>query len=147
MRSVIVGIDTSCYTTSVALVDINGDIILNSQQLLPVPKGALGLRQREAVFAHTRLLTKTLDKLRLALNKADIQGVAASVSPTSEPDSYMPVFLVGKLAGEAISIGAKVPFISTDHQAGHIAAAKVDTEIKKEVPSSRFTYQEEPLMF
>ena len=27
----ILGFDTSCYTTSIALVDLNGNIVLNSQ--------------------------------------------------------------------------------------------------------------------
>ena len=52
---IVLGIDTSCYTTSVAAADENG-VLASNRQLLPVQAGARGLRQSEAVFAHIRQL-------------------------------------------------------------------------------------------
>ena len=47
---VCLGIDTSNYTTSVALFD--GMRGYNLGRLLEVPEGALGLRQSDALFQH-----------------------------------------------------------------------------------------------
>ena len=50
----VIGIDTSNYTTSIAYFDgIGGE---NCSKLLPVKQGELGLRQSDAVFAHTKCL-------------------------------------------------------------------------------------------
>ena len=44
------GIDTSNYTTSVALYNSASGEVWQRKQLLPVKDGALGLRQSDAVF-------------------------------------------------------------------------------------------------
>ena len=50
----VIGIDTSNYTTSIAYFDgTDGE---NCSRLLPVKQGELGLRQSDAVFAHTKCL-------------------------------------------------------------------------------------------
>ena len=56
----VLGIDTSCYTTSVAAAGENG-VICSHRRLLPVQQGARGLRQSEAVFAHIRQLPDLFD--------------------------------------------------------------------------------------
>ena len=50
----VLGIDTSNYTTSVALYD--GQTMLQEKKLLPVKAGGLGLKQSDAVFHHTQQL-------------------------------------------------------------------------------------------
>ena len=45
------GIDTSNYTTSLALFD--GKNIIQRKKVLTVKKGERGLRQSDAVFQHT----------------------------------------------------------------------------------------------
>ena len=50
------GIDTSNYTTSVALFDSITGRMKQQKKLLPVASGNLGLRQSDAVFHHTRQL-------------------------------------------------------------------------------------------
>ena len=47
------GIDTSNYTTSVALADDQGTLH-SERQLLPVKTGEVGLRQNEADILHNR---------------------------------------------------------------------------------------------
>ena len=44
------GLDTSNYTTSVAIYDGERGTLVQKKQLLPVPENALGLRQSDAVF-------------------------------------------------------------------------------------------------
>ncbi|HOV69316.1 MAG TPA: O-sialoglycoprotein endopeptidase, partial [Clostridia bacterium] len=62
MSVCVLGIDTSCYTTSVALV--SSGIIFDKRILLQVPKGSRGLRQSEAVFLHINNLPSIFDDVR-----------------------------------------------------------------------------------
>ena len=66
----ILGIDTSCYTTSMAGVDLNGNIIFSFQKQLDVPLGERGLKQSTALFHHLNnlpILTNTLRSLHPAM--------------------------------------------------------------------------------
>ncbi len=119
------GLDTSCYTTSAALCGTDCPP-LQERLLLPVPAGERGLRQSEAVFAHVRQLPRVLLPLLNAPHEA-IGCVCASVSPRDGEDSYMPVFQVGVSQGKALAAALNVPFFTTTHQRGHIAAAKYGT--------------------
>lgn len=121
MRDAVLGLDTSNYRTSLALVTPEGEILLNERRLLPVPSGERGLRQSDAVFAHLRALAGAEDLLRQA--GCRIRAVAASVRPRDPEDSYMPVFQVGQTAGRTLAGALGVPFIPTTHQRGHLAAA------------------------
>ena len=47
-RDCYVGIDTSNYTTSVAVADADGVIVANLKRPLPVKTGECGLRQSDA---------------------------------------------------------------------------------------------------
>ena len=51
-NNIILGIDTSCYTTSIAAITLDKKIILNEKIILKVKKDCKGLRQSEAVFQH-----------------------------------------------------------------------------------------------
>jgi N6-L-threonylcarbamoyladenine synthase len=88
------GIDTSCYTTSVALVDDKENILLNKKQLLPVPTGEKGLSQSEALFNHLKRLPKLLEEVGQLFCYSDIKCIAASIKPRSINNSYMPVFTI-----------------------------------------------------
>ena len=59
-NAMILGIDTSNYTTSAALCTLDGEIVANIKKLLPVVKGNRGLRQSEALFHHTVQLPQVL---------------------------------------------------------------------------------------
>ena len=116
------GLDTSCYTTSAALC-APGQEPRQARRLLPVPAGERGLRQSEAVFAHVRQLSDLLPPL-LQGASGSISCVCASRSPRDGEDSYMPVFQVGLSQGKALAAALGVPFFTTTHQRGHIAAAR-----------------------
>ena len=62
-NGVYVGIDTSNYTTSAALCTLDGEIVLNLKKLLPVAEGEKGLRQSDALFAHTKNLPEIMESL------------------------------------------------------------------------------------
>ena len=115
------GIDTSNYTTSVALYNENG--VLQKKKLLPVKDGERGIRQSDAVFHHTKAYPDLLKELFDIADYPEIFGVGASIKPTTQEGSYMPCFLVGEGVAKAISVTNNIPFYSFSHQQGHIAAA------------------------
>lgn len=124
MRAAI-GLDTSCYTTSVAAVDEQGGVIGFQRMLLPVHSGECGLRQSEAVFAHVKQLPELAEKLKAEIGSAEIHAVAASAAPRDAADSYMPVFTVSRNFGRALASLLGVPFFAASHQLGHILAGKI----------------------
>lgn len=121
------GIDTSNYTTSLALFD--GERGYNTSRLLEVPKGALGLRQSEALFQHVKRLPMLFSQLREEGHlTGPVAAVGASVKPRWVEGSYMPCFLAGESQGRALADILGVPFFACSHQQGHIAAAAWSAE-------------------
>ena len=124
MKPCYVGIDTSNYTTSVALCDTEGRVIANLKRPLPVKSGERGLRQSDAVFEHVRGLPELFEKLRSDyLADYTPVGVGVSVTPRDAEGSYMPCFLSGKAAAVAFAAGCGAPLHEFSHQSGHIMAA------------------------
>ncbi len=119
----VLGIDTSCYTTSVAAKC--GDNILHFKKMLDVKSGECGLRQSDAVFQHIKNLPILFDELRVNINikQFDNITVAVSAKPRSVEGSYMPVFLAGQSFAKAIADVLDARYIETSHQDGHIMAA------------------------
>ena len=116
------GIDTSNYTTSAALFDDDTGTVTQKKMLLPVKPGEKGLRQSDAVFHHTVQLPQVLTEL-FSENPGAPDCVGVSIFPRREKDSYMPCFLVGKAAAEAIRVSENKPLRTFSHQEGHIVAA------------------------
>lgn len=122
---VALGIDTSCYTTSVALAG-GGQILAGARRLLEVAPGARGLRQSEALFQHVNRLPELLKDLYANLSvPPDVCCVCASARPRDQQDSYMPVFLAGRAFAASIATALGVPLFETSHQQGHVRAAMV----------------------
>ena len=130
MNSAFLGLDTSNYRTSLAVVDEEGKILLNQRKLLPVPEGERGLRQSDAVYAHLKQLKPMLMELRRLEGAYSLRAVCASVAPRGREDSYMPVFEVGDTMGRAVASAMGIPFFPTDHQRGHLQAAASGTELE-----------------
>lgn len=118
---VCLGIDTSNYTTSLALFD--GAQGHNLGRLLDVPDGGLGLRQSDALFQHVKRLPELFDQLRSEGRLDKIEAVGASTKPRWVEGSYMPCFLAGESQGRGLADVLGVPFFPCAHQQGHIAAA------------------------
>ena len=121
------GIDTSNYTTSVALCDIDGNVVLNAKKLLPVKDGERGLRQSDALFAHTKNLPVVMAELDefLAADYPDreILAVGCSARPRDVEGSYMPCFLSGVAVARSVSAALGCKCYEFSHQNGHIMAA------------------------
>lgn len=115
------GIDTSNYTTSVALYNPETDELRQAKRLLPVKEGTLGLRQSDAVFHHVRQLPELLEEL--LPRPKPLRAVGASTRPCQAQGSYMPCFLVGSGAARELAAAAGIPLRTFSHQQGHVAAA------------------------
>ena len=96
--------------------------------MLSVPLGERGLRQSDAVFQHVRNLPPLIEALLSAVERDSICAVAVSAKPSGAVESYMPVFLAGKLAATSIAASLNVPLFETTHQAGHVRAALLGQE-------------------
>ena len=131
MKRYYLGIDTSCYTTSCAIIDSDFHIIGEARKLLEVKLGERGLQQSNMVFQHT----KALPKLMLELPQVPISGIGVSGFPRREENSYMPAFMVGLGQGETLSHILNVPLHIFAHQENHILAALRDL---KHIPTEPF---------
>ena len=131
MSQIIIGLDTSCYTTSVAAVTVDGQVLASCRKLLPVKMGERGLRQSEAVFIHVRQLPERLEELGEYVKGHDIVAVCASRQPRDEEESYMPVFQVGDAQARGLAAMLGVPCFASTHQRGHVAAAMVDSGVEE----------------
>lgn len=121
-----VGIDTSNYTTSFAVCDGDGRILLNFKKLLPVKEGERGLRQSDAVFHHTAAMepvSRSIREFRQDHPTSRLCAVGYSSAPRDSEGSYMPCFLVGKGVAEACAAICNVSAYPFSHQSGHIMAA------------------------
>ena len=132
MKQAVLGIDTSNYTTSLAAVDFDGNVILNLKKLLPVAKGERGLRQSDAVFLHTKAIPELIELAKRFFESSGedvrFEAVGYSFAPRDVDGSYMPCFLVGESVAKSVALGAGVPVYSFSHQAGHVMAALYSSE-------------------
>lgn len=120
----VLGLDTSNYTTSVALYNTASGALVHRRRLLPVKEGAIGLRQSDAVFFHTRQMASLMEELFLACPQGkQPAAIGFSAAPRDGADSYMPCFLVGENAGRSLGAALGVPVYGFSHQAGHVMAA------------------------
>lgn len=113
------GIDTSNYTTSAAVADESGTIIVNLKLPLTIRSGDRGLRQSDALFQHTVNIPELVGKLR----GYSYVAVGYSGTPRDEEGSYMPCFLAGTAAAHSAAAAAGAELYKFSHQTGHVRAA------------------------
>ena len=116
----VVGLDTSNYTTSVAVFD--GCDGHNEGRLLDVRPGELGLRQSDALFQHVKRLPELFARMGEQERFQNVAAVGASTRPRAVDGSYMPCFMVGYSHAKLLSDALGVPLFEVSHQQGHVAA-------------------------
>ncbi|MBR4078968.1 MAG: O-sialoglycoprotein endopeptidase [Christensenellaceae bacterium] len=121
------GIDTSCYTTSCAVVNEQGEIICDNRILLTVPEGGRGLRQSDMLFEHTKNLPSVFP-----VGFSGFTAVAVSTRPRPKEGSYMPVFRAAEAFGTAAAGSSGAPLYKLSHQHGHIGAALIGNDLEGE---------------
>ncbi|MBR0131298.1 MAG: O-sialoglycoprotein endopeptidase, partial [Firmicutes bacterium] len=95
------GIDSSNYTSSAALVSSEGEIVRDDRIMLSVEEGKRGLRQSDALFQHWKNLPGMLETILNEYRK-DICAVCVSTKPRPAEGSYMPVFTAGESLGRTV---------------------------------------------
>ena len=122
-EKIVLALDTSNYTTSLAALTLDGRLLANQKLLLTVKEGERGLRQSDAVFLHTVNLPTLMRELAPIIAGREIACVGVSDKPRNQEGSYMPCFLVGVSVAESLSVSLGVPLYRFSHQCGHIMAA------------------------
>lgn len=130
MKRYYLGIDTSCYTTSCAVIDSEGHIVGEARKLLDVELGEKGLQQSNMVFQHTKALPILLE----SLPQIPLAGIGVSAFPRRSEDSYMPAFLVGQGVARSLSHMMQVPLYEFSHQENHILAALRELKALSKAP-------------
>lgn len=123
MPEYILGLDTSNYTTSAALVTAGGELVANCKRPLPVKEGERGLRQSDALFAHIKNLPSLMEEIGELRGETPLAAIGVSTRPRNLEGSYMPCFLAGVAAASTAAATAGLPVYSFSHQCGHIMAA------------------------
>jgi N6-L-threonylcarbamoyladenine synthase len=116
------GIDTSCYTTSVAVVGSDGTIVKDCRMLLQVKEGARGLQQSQAVWQHLNNIPQLFEEIAAELDLKLLRAVTVSAKPRPAEDSYLPVFQAGLGYAKTIAGILRLPLNLTSHQEGHLMA-------------------------
>ena len=122
-KDCVLGIDTSNYRTSVAMIRRGDEVLCDLRKQLTVKQGERGLRQSHALFQHIEALPSLIGEAVKGKNKA-VAAVAVSTRPRPAEGSYMPVFRAGESFSEALAKAFDVPVFKFSHQEGHIEAIK-----------------------
>ena len=122
-NGVYIGIDTSNYTTSLAILDQRGELVANLKKPLPVKEGERGLRQSDALFNHTVNIPPLMNEAKKYLENMKPLAIGVSTRPRNVEGSYMPCFLAGISVAESIAAFSGAHLYRFSHQCGHIMAA------------------------
>ncbi len=129
------GIDTSNYKTSVAVVGRAGKLLFNSQEFLSVKRGERGLRQSEAFFQHVQKLPEAIEAaFANEYIRKNIAAISVSARPRPVDGSYMPVFTAGLGYARALAAAMGIELQTFSHQEGHIEAIRHYSALKDEAP-------------
>ena len=117
----VLGIETSCDETSVAVLDGDGRVLSNvvsSQLAAHAPYG--GVVPEIAARAHLENLPMTFERA-LAEARATVQQIDL-VAATAGP-GLIGALLVGLSAGKALAFARGVPLVPVNHLEGHLFSA------------------------
>ena len=123
----ILGIESSCDDTSVAIIKSNKKILSNERvsqdNIHQVYKGVVPeLAARNHVFHIDRITNKALKRACLSLN--DIDVIASTAGP-----GLIGGLLVGLSFAKTLAQVKKIPFIAVNHLEGHVLTARLVNKI------------------
>ena len=117
---IVLGIETSCDETGVAVVDDTGvrSNVITAQIDLHERFG--GVVPEIASRAHTMTITPAIDQAlaQAGIARGDLDGVAVTVGP-----GLIGALLVGVAAAKATAAALDVPLIGINHLEGHVESA------------------------
>ena len=121
-EEVYLGIDTSCYTTSLFFMDRKGQKAAEARRILKVKPGGCGLQQSEMLYQHTRNLPELMEEASQG-HSFTVKGIGVSAKPRPREDSYMPAFLAGLGFARSLAALYHIPLWQISHQENHLEAA------------------------
>ena len=121
-EEVYLGIDTSCYTTSLFFMDREGQVAAEARRILKVKPGGCGLQQSEMLYQHTRNLPELMEEAARG-HSFTVRGIGVSARPRPREDSYMPAFLAGLGFARSLAALYGIPLWQISHQENHLEAA------------------------
>lgn len=132
----ILGIETSCDDTSVAVLSLQGEVkalLSANQDTAHRPFG--GVVPEVASRQHTETLLPLIDQ---TLNQARIEWPQVTgLAVTSRP-GLIGSLLVGVVTAKALALARKIPFIGVNHIEGHLLAPLLKDETYS--PPANFTF-------
>lgn len=134
--SLILGIETSCDETSVAVVE-NGCRVLSNVVATQIARHAVfggvvpELAAREHLIALKPVLEASLREAGIGLN--DLAAIAVTNGP-----GLMPALLVGLNYAKGLAAGNSLPLIPTNHFIAHIYGSFLDSDL--EILKDKATY-------
>ncbi len=120
----VMGIETSCDETAVALVEDGVRVrsnVIGSQVEHHRPFG--GVVPEIAARAHLEMMLPTIDRalVEAGATYADIEGVAVTSGP-----GLVGALLVGVAAAKSVALAHDLPFIGVNHLEGHVCATQLE---------------------
>jgi tRNA N6-adenosine threonylcarbamoyltransferase len=124
----VLGIETSCDETAVAVVEDGHAILANLvASQTEVHRRFGGVVPELASRAHIELLTPLVEEAleRAGLRFGEVEGVAVTVGP-----GLVGSLLVGLAAAKAIALATRAPFVGVNHLEGHIYANLLEHDVQ-----------------
>lgn len=119
----VLGIETSCDETGVAVVDDGRRIVVNDvASQIPIHAKFGGVVPEIASREHTRVISSMTSKA-LASAGSPVDAVAATIGP-----GLMGSLLVGVNFAKALAYAWKIPFVPVHHLEGHIFSNFLDEQ-------------------
>ena len=116
-NEVYLGIDTSCYTTSVALIGREGGLVGEARRILQVKPGCRGLQQSEMVFQHTRNLPILLEEV--------LKKPLKVIGPPAALGRFVYASIFGWVGPGALFSGCKRNSVMADQPSGKSFGSRI----------------------
>ncbi|MCD4828965.1 MAG: tRNA (adenosine(37)-N6)-threonylcarbamoyltransferase complex transferase subunit TsaD [Candidatus Cloacimonetes bacterium] len=122
-RYLILGVETSCDDTSVALVDSDYQVLANVTSTQPEHARFGGVVPELASRLHLRNLMPLVRAVytQSGLTPDDVDAVAVSVNP-----GLIGSLLVGVSFAKSYAWARELPLVAVNHMAGHVAAIRLE---------------------
>jgi len=123
----VLGIESSCDDTGLALVDDTGIVASVMASQVPLHELFGGVVPELASREHAKLIGPLLDKLWAdsGKNLSDIDSIAVTRGP-----GLLGSLLVGLAFAKALAFGANIPLIGVNHLHAHLLVAGLENELE-----------------
>jgi N6-L-threonylcarbamoyladenine synthase len=127
-QAIILGIETSCDETSVAIINDNRKI-LSHLVFSQIDEHALygGVVPEIAARSHSAHLQPLIQKAIVdsKINREDLSAIAATTGP-----GLIGGVMIGMMAAKGLALGLQIPFLGINHLEAHILTARLTHDVQ-----------------